>query len=101
MMSGILTTNLLLAMTPKDEVTEALDQLISLVAGRDSAIKTNGLAGSPKERITKITTFVAEELTAATQSGDMKAFKQIQRKVQSLGSLKTLATVLMDEVEWD
>ena len=101
MMSGILTTNLLLAMTPKDEVTEALDQLISLVAGGDSARKTNELAGRPKERITKITTFVADELTTATQNGDMKAFKQIQRKVSSLGSLKTLATVLMDEVEWD
>jgi polyphosphate kinase len=101
MISGILTTDLLLNMTPKDEVTEALDQLISLVAGRESAIKTNDLAGSPKERINKITTFVAEELTEATKTGDMKAFKQIQRKVGSLGSLKTLATVLMDEVVWD
>lgn len=88
-------------MTPKYKVQEALDQLISLVAGREAAIRTNDLAGDPVGRIREVTNVISEELMTSTQSGDIKAIKQCQRKVTSLTSLKTLATCLMDEVEWD
>lgn len=90
-----------ITMTPKYEIQEALDQLISLVAGREAAIRTNHLAGTPVERIREVTNVISEELLSSTQSGDIKAIKQCQRKVTSLTSLKTLATCLMDEVEWD
>lgn len=88
-------------MTPKYEIQAALDQLISLVAGREAAIRTNDFAGDPVMRIREVTNVLSEELLAATQGGDMKALKQCQRKVDSLTSLKTLATCLMEEVEWD
>ena len=101
MTSGILMRNQPTMMTPKYDVQLALDQLISLVAGREAAIKTNDLAGQPVERIREITNVIADELMSATQTGDMKALKQCERKVQSLTSLKTLATVLMEEVEWE
>ena len=102
MTSGILsTTNQPTTMTDKADVTKALNQLISLVAGRQAAVETNHLAERPDDRIREITTLVANELIAATTSGDVKALKQCQRKVESLTSLKTLATVLMEEVDWD
>jgi hypothetical protein len=88
-------------MTPKHEIQAALDQLISLVAGREAAIRTNDLAGDPVGRIREVTNVISEELIGSTQSGDIKAIKQCQRKVTSLTSLKTLATCLMDEVDWE
>lgn len=88
-------------MTPKYQVLESLDQLISLVSGRDPAIKTNHLEGKPLDRIRAITSVIAEELSTATQQDDTRSLKQCKRKIESLTSLKTLATVLMDEVEWD
>ena len=101
MTSGILIKNQPTTMTPKYKVQEALDQLISLVAGREAAIRTNELAGDPVGRIREVTNVISEELVTSAQSGDTKAIKQCQRKVESLTSLKTLATCLMEEVEWD
>ena len=90
-----------ITMTPKTDVLRALNQLISLVAGRDMAIATNEKYEEPDDRIRAITNLITEELMAATTSGDIKALKQCQRKVESLTSLKTLAVCLMDEVDWD
>ena len=101
MTSGILNPTQPTIMTPKYEIQAALDQLISLVAGREAAIKTNDLAGDPVGRIREITNVISNELVSSTQGGDIKAIKQCQRKVESLTSLKTIATCLMDEVEWD
>lgn len=101
MTSGILNSTQPITMTPKYEIQAALDQLISLVAGREAAIRTNELAGDPVGRIREITNVISEELIASTQGGDIKAIKQCQRKVESLTSLKTLATCLMDEVDWN
>ena len=101
MTSGILSENQPTTMTPKQDVLKALNQLTSLVAGRESAINTNHLAEDPVARVTEITTKTAEDLIKATTSGDNKALKQAQRKLESLSSLRTLAFCLMQEVEWD
>ncbi len=90
-----------MTMTPKHQVLNSLDQLISLVSGRDAAISTNELEGKPLERISAITNVVAQEVVTATKADDARGIKQCRRKIESLTSLKTLATVLMDEVEWD
>ncbi len=90
-----------MTMTPKHEVLESLDQLISLVSGREAAVSTNHLESKPLERISAITDVVAQEVVTATKNDDVKSIKQCRRKIQSLTSLKTLATVLMNEVEWD
>lgn len=98
---GTLNTYQPMTMTPKYEVLEALDQLITLVSGREASIKTNDLAGKPIERIREITSIVAEELASAATTDDIKTIKQCRRKVESLTSLKTLSSVLLNEVEWD
>ena len=90
-----------MTMTPKHQVLNSLDQLISLVSGRDAAITTNNLEGKPLERISAITNVIAEELMTATKTDDTRGIKQCRRKIESLTSLKTLSTVLMNEVEWD
>ena len=101
MKCGTLSLNQPTTMTPKEDVLKALNQLTSLVAGREMAVKTNDLIEHPDARIGELTTLTAHELVKATTSGDTKALKQAQRKLESLTSLKTLATVLMKEVEWD
>ena len=101
MTSGILSRNQPTTMTPKEDVLKALNQLTSLVAGRESAIATNHLDGDPEGRVTEITNLTAQELVKASTSGDTKALKQAQRKLESLTNLKTLATVLQEEVDWD
>ena len=101
MKSGILSLNQPTTMTPKEDVLKALNQLTSLVAGKDSAIATNHLAEDPAARLTEITTLTAQDLVKASTSGDVKALKQAQRKLESLTNLKTLATVLQEEVDWD
>lgn len=99
---GILSpTTLPTNMTQRQDVVNALNQLISLIAGREASVLTNSLAEHPGERLSEITKAVSEELIATTSSGDIKALKQCQRKLESLTSLKVLTTVLMDEVDWD
>ena len=101
MKCGILSPNQPTTMTPKDEVVNALNQLTSLVAGKESAIATNHLSGDPEDRVTEVITLTAHEMVKAASSGDTKALKQAQRKLDSLNSLKTLSTVLIKEVHWD
>ena len=101
MTSGILSLNQPTTMTPKEDVLKALNQLTSLVAGREAAIATNDLDGDPEGRLNEVTNMTAQDLIKATTSGDTKALKQAQRKLESLTSLKTLATCLMQEVDWD
>ena len=100
MTSGILSENQPTTMTPKQDVLKALNQLTSLVAGREAAIATNHLAEDPEGRLNEVTNMTAQDLVKASTSGDIKALKQAQRKLESLTSLKTLATCLMQEVDW-
>ena len=102
MMSGILNlTNQPTTMTPKEEVLRALNQLTSLVAGREAAIATNDLSDTPEQRVAEIVSMTSKDLIEAASSGDNKALKQAQRKLESLGSLKLLSEVLINEVDWD
>lgn len=76
------------------KVAEALNQLISLVSGRDIAIATNDLADRPVYRIGECYLQATEELTRAAQANDTKAMKQCQRKMESMNSLKVLASLI-------
>ena len=77
-----------------EDLAKALNQLIALVAGRDLALATNEFSDSPGWRIGEVNTLAAKELIKASQSGDMKALKQVQRKMESLASLKVIAEAL-------
>tara|TARA_R100000951_G_C2606065_1_gene169690 strand:- start:309 stop:797 length:489 start_codon:yes stop_codon:yes gene_type:complete len=76
------------------KVANALNQLISLVSGRDIAIATNDLADRPVYRIGECYLQATEELTRAAQANDTKAMKQCQRKMESMNSLKVLASLI-------
>lgn len=77
----------------------ALNQLASLVVGRDRAIETNDLESDPIVRIKKLKLLVDQDFRQANELGDTKRLKQVERSMASLQSLLTLAE-LADEVEW-
>lgn len=77
----------------------ALNQLASLVVGRDRAIETNDLETDPIARIKKLKLLVDQDFRQANELGDPKTLKQVERTMASLQSLLTLAE-LADEVEW-
>ena len=72
-------------------LAKALNQLISLVAGKEIAIATNDEAERPAYRIGECLLLAAKELAEAAATGDGKAMKQGQRKLESMSSLKLLA----------
>jgi hypothetical protein len=77
----------------------ALNQLASLIVGRERAILTNDLENNPIARIKKLKMLLDEDFRAANQIGDSKSLKQIERSMASLQSLLVLAE-LVDEVDW-
>ena len=77
----------------------ALNQLSSLVVGRDRAVETNDLENDPIARIKKLKLLVDQDFRQANELGDTKRLKQVERSMASLQSLLTLAE-LADEVEW-
>ena len=77
----------------------ALNQLASLVVGRDRAIETNNLESDPIARIKQLKLLVDQDFRQANELGDPKTLKQVERTMASLQSLLTLAE-LADEVEW-
>lgn len=81
------------------DVFRALNQLSSLVVGRDRAIETNDLESDPIARIKKLKLLVDQDFRQANELGDTKRLKQVERSMASLQSLLTLAE-LADEVEW-
>ncbi len=72
-------------------VETALNQLASVLAGREMAIATNDLADQPIARIESMIDSAQSDLMTAGQLGDTKLLGQSQRKLQSLISLLTLA----------
>jgi hypothetical protein len=78
---------------------KALNQLASLVVGRDRAVETNDLENDPIQRIKRLKTLVDSEFQQANELGDSKALKQVERTMASLQSLLVLAE-LASEVEW-
>lgn len=81
------------------DVFRALNQLSSLVVGRDRALETNNLENDPIARIKKLKLLVDQDFRQANELGDTKRLKQVERSMASLQSLLTLAE-LADEVEW-
>jgi hypothetical protein len=77
----------------------ALNQLASLVVGRDRAIETNDLEADPIARIRKLKERIDQDFRQANQIGDSKTLKQIERTMASLQSLLVLAELAAD-VEW-
>jgi hypothetical protein len=75
-------------------LVKALNQIISLVAGRDLAVATNEFADRPAYRVGEMLLKIPEELIKASQSGDMKTLKQAQRKMESLTNLKKIADAI-------
>jgi hypothetical protein len=81
------------------ETYRALNQLASLVVGRDRAVETNDLENDPIARVRKLKALVDADFRQANEIGDMKSLKQIERTMASLQSLLVLAE-LAEEVEW-
>jgi hypothetical protein len=77
----------------------ALNQLASLVVGRDRAIETNDLEADPIARIRKLKELIDQDFRQANEIGDSKTLKQIERTMASLQSLLVLAELAAD-VEW-
>jgi hypothetical protein len=77
----------------------ALNQLASLVVGRDRAVDTNALENDPIARIKRLKELIDQDFRQANQIGDTKTIKQIERTMASLQSLLVLAE-LAQEVEW-
>ncbi len=81
------------------ETYRALNQLASLVVGRDRAVDTNDLESDPIARVRKLKALVDTDFRQANEIGDSKTLKQIERTMASLQSLLVLAE-LAEEVEW-
>jgi hypothetical protein len=81
------------------ETYRALNQLASLVVGRDRAVETNDLENDPIARVRKLKALVDADFRQANEIGDTKTLKQLERTMASLQSLLVLAE-LAEEVEW-
>jgi hypothetical protein len=77
----------------------ALNQLASLVVGRERALETNNLETDPIARIKKLKLLVDQDFRQANELGDTKTLKQVERTMASLQSLLTLAE-LAEDIEW-
>ena len=77
----------------------ALNQLSSLVVGRDRAVETNDLENDPIARIKKLKELVDADFRQANELGDTRTIKQVERTMASLQSLLTLAE-LAEDIEW-
>ena len=78
---------------------KALNQLASLVVGRDRSIETNDLENDPIQRIRKLKELVDEDFRQSNELGDSKTLKQVERTMARLQSLLVLAE-LASEVDW-
>ena len=82
----------------EEEATRALNQLLSIIVGRRFAMRTDQYKDSPIKRIDECHHLVINEFQEAV--GDPKRLVQVQRKMDSLQSLTTLAR-LAGEVDFD
>jgi hypothetical protein len=81
------------------ETFKALNQLASVLVGRDRAVETNDLEKDPIQRIKRLKTLVDSDFQQANELGDGKTLKQVARTMESLQSLLVLSE-LASEVEW-
>lgn len=85
--------------TTQYDTFKALNQLASVVVGRDRAIETNNLESDPIARIKRLKELVDQDFRQANEIKDARTLKQIERTMSSLQSLLVLAE-LAEEVEW-
>lgn len=81
----------------EEEATRALNQLLSIIVGRRFAMQTTQYKETPIKRIDECHHLVIKEFQEAV--GDPKRLVQVQRKMDSLQSLSTLAK-LAGEVDF-
>jgi len=79
-------------MTPEEQ--KALNQLISVLVGAKTAKATNHLIEDLLERLQHCLEVTAADLSTAALMGSSQEQKQATRKIESLQSLKLLATAL-------
>ena len=84
--------------TTKTKIYKAISKLNTVITGGKFAKTTKDLENDPCNRIVHCHKFTLTE--QAESFGNQIKSAQIQRKVDSLNSLHTLAR-LADEVEWD
>ena len=93
-------------LTTKSAAYRALNQLLSITAGRRWARQTDELKDDPSARIAKCLELTMGEVQEASAKaardpeGD-RMLSQAQRKIDSLRSLGVLARVIQNEVMWD
>tara|TARA_R100000781_G_scaffold10080_1_gene9775 strand:- start:319 stop:642 length:324 start_codon:yes stop_codon:yes gene_type:complete len=87
-----------LELVKEEEATRALNQLLSVIVGRRFAMQTDQYKDHPLERIDKCHHLISQEFAEAV--GDPKRIVQVQRKMDSLQSLTTLAR-LAAEIDFD
>ena len=75
--------------------TRALNQLASVLVGRDAAIATNDLDHDPITRIEELLGLAADQMHRAAGAGDQTTVRGASRKAESLGSLLILAKGLV------
>ena len=78
-----------------EQQTRALNQLASLLVGRDAAIATNELSHDPIARIEELLDRASTELRRAAGAGDQGTLKGAARRAEGLGSLLILAKGLV------
>tara|TARA_Y100001968_G_C19393490_1_gene736905 strand:+ start:1002 stop:1292 length:291 start_codon:yes stop_codon:yes gene_type:complete len=93
-------------LTGKDAADRAINQLLSVIVGKNHAKQTDALKEDPAQRVKACTGLAATEMSeAASLIADCvpdakRMMSQAQRKLDSLGSLAVLAN-LIKEVDWD
>ena len=85
---------------------EASNQLISVIGGRAIALQTVHLKTKPVKRCSeaiKIATEIElkQGLQILNEFNDDKKYKQVQRKLESLGSLHRLALLIESNLKHD
>lgn len=98
------THNNLVGLTQRSAAERAVNQLLSVIVGRNAARETDSLKSNPSARVQACVKLASIELqdalqTLAEDASASRQVQQVQRKMDSLASLQTLAN-LINETEW-
>jgi hypothetical protein len=84
----------------RQQADRAINQLLSVIVGRQQAIASNHLENYILERLEFSLILIEQEMNHSKRLGDTNnAMNRAQRKLSSVQSLKVLAA-LISEVEW-
>ena len=101
----LLTTQNHLGLTQRSAAERAVNQLLSVIVGKYPARETDHLKNNPSARVQACVSLAGEEYQKAlkqlaTDPSASRQVQQVQRKMDSLGSLQVIAN-LIDETIWD